>query len=101
MSLYNLTKISSNNPVEILQGFNSYTADFGFSVIALAIYVALFIAIYTNTEDTPVTLILSGFIMTILSTLLFFMSLIPPYVVFLFLSLLVVGIVIKVSSGGE
>ena len=98
MSLYNESLISGNNPLTILQGINSFADGMAFTVISFAIYIALMLAIYSKDEDVGQSLSISSFSMTILSTLLWFGSLVPIYIPFVFLSLMVCGIVIQMFT---
>lgn len=100
MSLYNQSLISGNDPLVILQGFNSYANDMAFTVWAFCIFVALFIAIYVKQEDIGMALLVTSFSMTLLSVLLWFGKLVPIYLPFIFLSLMVVGI-FKVMNSTE
>lgn len=98
MSLYNLTKISGNDPLKILQGFNTYTDNYGFNVFAFAIFASLFIAIYTRDQNMGHSLLISAVCGTLLSTLLFFAELVSVWVPFVYLSLIVVGIFTGVNK---
>jgi len=98
MSLYNLTIIRGNDALVILQGFNSYANGLAFSIISFAIFMAVFVAVYQNEENIANALTLGGFVMVILSGLLFFAQLVPVYTPFVYLSLMSVGIFMALNG---
>ena len=91
--MYNLTGIyDANNTIQQIQAVNTLEGGYLFSLLFFVLYIIL-ILIFKKDNMKPVILAVS-FIMTIIGTILFFMQLIPQYILFIPIALTLVMLLV-------
>jgi hypothetical protein len=86
---------SSNTLLDIVQGVNTASGNLIGVALMILLFIGLLAAFLSKNYDFGQSLIITGFICTVISALLFFMNLLAWWLAVIFIVILIIGILVE------
>lgn len=86
---------SSNTLLDVVVGVNDASGNFVAIALMILIFVGLLAAFLSKNYDFGQSIVITSFICTVISALLFFMDLLAWWLAVLFIVILIIGIIVE------